>query len=143
MFLIPFNTGVWGFKMIDRLFVLHNLNETDMPEALRENDILTALDGYWQRRKNQCDEIPDRDTFVAVMAFIAAEPNPLEVIQAATNDRRKIYKQFFPIAPEQRQHLRNCPPFIRYAVRTSRGQRGRAIVRDTVFNPRTITGAVQ
>lgn len=143
MFLIPFNTGVWGFKMIDRLFSLHNLTETDMPETLRENDILTALDGYWQRREKQTDEIPDRDTFVAVMAFIAAEPNPIEVIQAATNDRRKIYKQFFPTCSRQRDHLRNCPPFIRYAVRTSRKQRAGAIVRDTVFNPRTITGAVQ
>lgn len=135
--------GVWGFPTLKTLFAFHNMTDADVPECLRSDSFFTCFNLYWERRKRQNDEMPDRVTFVAAMAFIAEEPEPEKVVAAAINAGGKVFKQFFPIEQAQRQHLRNCPPFMRYAVRTSRKQRGGSIVRDTVFNPRTITGAAQ
>ena len=140
MYLIPINTGVWGFQTLKGLFLLHQVEENEVPETLRSESFFTAFALYWQRRKDQHDETPDRTTFIAVMQFLAAEPDPVAVVMAAANVGGKVYKQFFPVDPEQKQHLRNCKPFFRYAVRTSRKQRSGAIVRDTVFSPRTVTG---
>lgn len=140
MYLIPINTGVWGFTTLKGLFFLHQIEETEVPEQLRSESFFTAFALYWQRRKDQHSETPDRDTFVATMQFLAAEPDPIAVVMAAANVGGKVYKQFFPTDPEQRQHLRACKPFLRYAVRTHRKSRAGAIVRDTVFSPRTVTG---
>lgn len=137
MYLIPINKGEWGFSYnkTDILFTVK------LPERLSSDSFITAFTAYWCARKVQCKEIPHCDTLNAVMAFLAEEPNPELCVHAALNKGKAVIRQFFPIEPEQREHLRSVKTKIRYALRTSRKKRSKkSEIIDTVFSPRSITG---
>ena len=108
----------------------------DVPPCLQTHDFAASWLEYVELRRKQYGETMSVETVRAAWAFIAGEVNPVAVVMQAINHGKPCFKQFVPLSG--REHWRNVPTKIRFAVRAHRWERGRkgGVVTDTVFAPR-------
>ena len=123
--------------MLDKSKILERMIATvPMPVALQTDEFQKLWGKYLERRLRVFDEIVTEESYRAMLAFLADEPDALAVVAyAMTGSKRSIR----PIDLEGHKLYKTIKAKYRYAVRAHRTQRGEHLdkVSDTVFVPRS------
>jgi len=109
----------------------HNHN---VPETLLNVEFLLELKSYLDYRKSRYKEELTKETYIALLAFLADEPEPADLLRRTREHGNKSVR---PLDSEGIALYKALPARYRYAVRTSRNTRKLKVVTDTVFVPRS------